>query len=94
MSNNGKFELTVYPSPGHSLTALLTEGGNPGAVDTVPFAVYSEDMLERGIADGTLYPGVFDEYKTRPPYVSDWPKRFQALKLAYAEGNHGTNDPY
>jgi hypothetical protein len=55
---------------------------------------FTEEDLVRGITNGSLYSGVFDEYRCRPHYVSSWPARFQRLKMGYGKNDIGTNEEW
>ena len=81
------FELTVYGD-----FNFLSDGDEQGTHFCGP-VTYTEEMLQRGILDGTLYEGVFNPYRTKPPRVWDWPRPYQKLKTAYGQPFMGTNEP-
>ena len=83
------FELTVYGE----FSFLSDESGDDQGPHTCGQITFTEEMLQRGILDGTLTEGVFNPYRTKPPRVWDWPRPYQKLKTAYSQPFMGINEP-
>jgi hypothetical protein len=84
------FTLTIYGPFGGK---LYGEEGFVTGKRIVPMVTYDEPTLRQAIADGTLKPGCFDNLRTRPGHVTNWPEWAQCLKTQY--GPHDSyNEPW
>lgn len=91
MAGNGEFTLTVYAEPGKPFTFM----GDAGIL-AVDMVTYTEDMLRKGILDGTLEAGAFDRFRCNSsagPFVCDWPEWARGLKRIYQD-HHRVNEEF